>query len=61
MSNKCPYYNEYTWCDPPLEPDENGTLITEYECKKAERYFIAGCNGDKEECNLEDMEGYGYN
>ena len=49
---KCKYYDEWTWGEPPLEPDENGKLITEYECKNASGYFIASCEGDKSQCNL---------
>ncbi len=52
--SKCKYYNEFTWGEPPLEPDENGTLHTEYECKKAKGYFVACCDGNKENCNLKE-------
>jgi len=49
---KCEYYNVHNWCEPPIEPGENGTLVTEYQCKKAKGYFNAMCDGDKELCNL---------
>ena len=49
---KCKYYNKYQWAEPPLEPDDNGTLITEYECKNAKGYFVASCEGKKEFCDL---------
>jgi hypothetical protein len=56
MSKKCKYYNEWTWCEPPSEPGENGTLVTEYECKNAKGYFVAYCNGNKEECYLSENQ-----
>lgn len=51
---KCKSYFEYTWVEPPLEPGENGTPYTEYECKKAKGYFVAVCDGRKEHCNLKE-------
>ncbi|MBC8484713.1 MAG: hypothetical protein H8D45_01565, partial [Bacteroidetes bacterium] len=49
---KCKYYNSYEWCEPPLEEGDNGTLIREYECRNAKGYFVAGCLGKKENCDL---------
>lgn len=55
--NKCKYYNEWTWGEPPLDEGENGTLITEYECKNATGYFEATfCEGRKSDCNLPDNQ-----
>ncbi len=56
MKKKCKYYDEYTWCEPPLEPGEDGKAIKEYECKKAKHYLIVTCDGNLEECDLEDEE-----
>jgi len=53
MKKKCEYYDEYTLCEPPLEPDEDGKAIKEYECKKAKHYFVVTCDGNLEECDLE--------
>jgi len=49
---KCKYYDKWQWCEPPLEPGDEGTLITEYDCKNAKGYFIVSCLGKKENCNL---------
>jgi len=49
---KCRYYDRWQWCEPPLEPGNNGHLITEEECKNAKGYFVATCLGKKENCNL---------
>ena len=49
---KCKYYDRWQWCEPPLEEGDNGTLITEYECNNAKGYFVAICDGKKENCNL---------
>ena len=53
MNKKCKYYDEYTCCEPPLEPGENGKVIEESECKKAKHYFVVTCDGNLEECDLE--------
>lgn len=53
---KCKYYNEFTYGEPPLEPGEDGMLITEYKCKNAIGYFVANCDGDKELCDLPDNQ-----
>ena len=52
MKKKCKYYHRWTWVEPPLEPGDNGTLIIEYDCKIAKGYFIATCDGCKENCGL---------
>lgn len=49
---KCKYYFTYEWVEPPLEEGDNGTPYTEYECKNAKGYFVAGCLGEKEQCYL---------
>ena len=51
---KCDHYKEFTYGEPPLEPDEDGTLITERRCKKACGYFDPMCDGDTEMCDLPD-------
>ena len=53
MKKKCEYYDEYTLCEPPLEPDENGTAIKDYVCKKEMCYFVVTCDGNLEHCDLE--------
>ncbi len=52
MKEKCKYYDKWQWAEPPLEEGDDGTLITEYECKKAKGYFVASCGGNKKLCNL---------
>ena len=49
---KCKYYLTYQWCEPPLEPGDDGTLIREYECKNAKGYFVPSCMGRKKDCDL---------
>ncbi len=53
MKKKCEYYENYTWVEPPLEPDEDGRAITEYTCKKAKHYLYVCCCGNLEHCDLE--------
>jgi hypothetical protein len=53
---RCEYYEEWTWGEPPLEPDGNGKLITEYDCKIAKGYFVAICGGDVKLCSLPDNQ-----
>lgn len=53
---KCKHYNEWQWGEPPMEPGENGTLVTEYDCKNAVGYFVAHCKGDKKMCELPDNQ-----
>ena len=54
---KCKHYFTWTWGEPPLEPGENGRLITEYECKNAKGHFEAiFCDGNKENCDLPDNQ-----
>lgn len=49
----CKYYHEFTYCEPPMEPDENGTPVTEYQCKNAKGHFEATCcGGNTDACNL---------
>lgn len=54
--SKCKYYDEWTWGEPPLDEESNGTLITEYECKNAIGYFVAMCDGVKRNCSLPDNQ-----
>jgi hypothetical protein len=56
MSKKCKFYDEWTWGEPPLEPDGKGRLITEYECKNATGYFVPMCGGNKKFCGLPDKQ-----
>ncbi len=49
----CPHYHEWTWGEPPLEPGENGRLITERECKRKTGYQGVSCSGHKIVCELE--------
>lgn len=50
---KCPHYLEYTWGEPPLEPDGEGQRHKEFECKLAKHHFIAAeCEGDITKCDL---------
>ena len=53
---KCKYYNEYIWGEPPLEEGEKGTLHKEFECKISRGYFVATCDGRKENCDLPDNQ-----
>ena len=49
---KCDHYKERKWGEPPMEPDENGTLHTERTCAMAKGYFDPLCDGDTELCDL---------
>ncbi len=48
----CSHYYEFTWGEPPLEPDENGRLVTEYRCKKKTGNLEVMCGGYKCMCDL---------
>ena len=52
MPKKCQHYDRWQWCEPPLEQGDDGTLITEFDCKIAKGYFVATCGGNKENCSL---------
>ena len=58
---ECPFFEKFTWGEPPLEPGENGTVHTEYQCKKAPGYYYsnASCDGDLEFCNVGQFYGNG--
>jgi len=49
--DKCKYYHTHTWGEPPLEPGENGTIETEFQCKKMNNREVSCC-GDLELCEL---------
>lgn len=53
---RCEHYNEFTWGEPPLDEESDGTLYTEYECKNAQGWFIAICGGNKKLCDLPDNQ-----
>ncbi len=53
---RCIHYDEHTYGEPPLEPDENGTLVTERQCKNASGYFEPMCDGNTEMCDLPDNQ-----
>ena len=49
---RCEFYEHWQWCEPPLEPGDNGTIINEWECKNANGYFVASCLGKIKNCHL---------
>ena len=53
--DKCKYYHTHTWGEPPLEPGENGTIETEFQCKKMNNREVSCC-GDLELCELPSWE-----
>jgi len=50
---RCKDYEEFTWCEPPLEPGENGTLHTEYRCNKKTGHQATLCEGNIDFCEIE--------
>jgi len=48
----CKYYHIHKWGEPPLEPNENGTLYTENQCKIKKGNPEVFCNGDLSFCEV---------
>ncbi len=48
----CEFYKKHTWGEPPLEPDENGTIHTELTCVKVKGFLEVRCEGDIENCDI---------
>jgi len=53
---KCEYYYIFTWAEPPLEPDKNGTKHSEGRCKKRKGYNKVYCEGLSDCCELLEAE-----
>jgi len=53
---KCKHYEIFTWGEPPLEPDEDGTIHSEGRCKKRTGYNSVCCDGDLDCCELSEDE-----
>ena len=53
---KCEHFHIHKWGEPPLEPDENGTIETEPQCKIKKGYNMVLCNGDLDLCELEKIK-----
>jgi len=49
---KCKHYHIHKWGEPPLEPNENGTLHTENQCKIKKGNPEVFCNGDLSFCEV---------
>lgn len=52
--NRCKYYKIFKWGEPPLEPDENGTIETEHLCSSGNGERWCCCNGDLDLCPIEE-------
>ena len=50
---KCKHYSVLAWAEPPLEPDENGTLHSEGRCDKGVILNEVHCGGNKEICDID--------
>lgn len=55
---KCKDYYVFTWAEPPLEPDENGTQYSEGRCKKRKGGVLCFnngvyCEGDTDCCDID--------
>jgi len=48
----CKHYSIFTWAEPPLEPDENGTHHSEGKCDRGVILNEVYCGGDKDLCDL---------
>jgi len=48
---KCEHYHIHKWGEPPLEPNESGTLHTENQCKIKKGNPEVFCNGDLSFCD----------
>ena len=50
----CKYFHTHNWGEPPLEPGENGTIETEFQCKKMNNREVSCC-GDLDLCELPEV------
>lgn len=53
---QCKHFKIFEWGEPPLEPDENGTIEREEQCKKRKGYNVVCCGGDTDMCELSQTE-----
>ncbi|MCP4394511.1 MAG: hypothetical protein GY804_09640 [Alphaproteobacteria bacterium] len=51
MKTVCKHYHIHKWGEPPLEPDENGTIETELQCEIKKGYNLTDCDGDLDLCD----------
>ena len=51
-TEKCKHYYIHKWGEPPTEPDENGTVETENQCKIKKGNSEVFCNGDLLLCEV---------
>lgn len=52
LTDVCKYFHIHKWGEPPTEPDENGTVETETQCKIKKGNNITDCFGDLDLCEV---------